>query len=266
MMTQYIHWNIDPEIVKIGSWGLRYYSILFASSFVVGWYIMLYIFKTEKVDIKELDTLSMHMILGTIIGARLGHVIFYEPQLYLNNPLEIFMVWHGGLASHGASVGLLVALYIFSRKSSKKSYIWILDRAVIPIALAAVLIRIGNLMNSEIYGVKTNLPWGFIFAKNFETEACHPTQLYEAICYLVTFLILFLLYRKSKGITVNGQIFGIFLVGTFATRFFIEFLKNNQEKFEEGMILNMGQLLSIPFIFTGVYLIISAKKRKRQLQ
>lgn len=263
-MLTYITWDINPEIITIGGWALRYYSILFASCFIVGWFIVQYFFKNENIPITELDSLSMHMVLGTIIGARLGHVIFYEPQFFLNNPIEIFMVWHGGLASHGASVGLLIALYIFSRKSIKKSYMWVLDRAVIPIASAAVMIRLGNLMNSEIYGIKTDLPWGFIFKQIGETEPRHPTQIYEAICYLLTFIILMRIYVKTKGLFPKGQIFGVFLIGIFATRFCIEFFKKNQVGFESNMTLNMGQILSIPFIIAGIYFIVKAKKSKSQ--
>lgn len=261
-MLSYIIWDINPEIFHIGGWGLRYYSLLFASCFIVGWFIVQYFFKTENIPIKELDSLSLHMVLGTIIGARMGHVLFYEPEFFLHNPLEIFMVWHGGLASHGASIGLLVALYLFSRKSTKKSYIWILDRAVIPIALAAVMIRLGNLMNSEIYGIKTTMPWGFIFVHAGEVEPRHPTQIYEAICYGLLFIYLIRLYVKSKGNFPKGKVFGAFLIGTFATRFCLEFLKKNQSGFENNMLLNMGQLLSIPFIIVGIYFIVRSRKIK----
>lgn len=256
----YIIWDIDPQIFRIGEWGLRYYSILFASCFIVGWFIVQYFFKTENIPIRELDSLSMHMVIGTVVGARFGHAIFYEPQLFLNNPLEIFMVWHGGLASHGASLGLLVALYIFSRKSTKKSYMWVLDRAVIPIALAAVMIRLGNLMNSEIYGVETNAAWGFIFQNAGETLPRHPTQIYEALCYMALFIYLFRLYIVTKGDFPKGYIFGVFLTWTFATRFCIEFVKKNQAGFEKDMILNMGQLLSIPFILAGIFFIIKSRR------
>lgn len=256
----YITWDVNPEIISIGSWALRYYSIFFASCFIVGWFIVKYFFTNENIPIAELDSLSMHMVLGTIIGARLGHVIFYEPQFFLHNPLEVFMVWHGGLASHGASIGLLVSLYIFSRKSTKKSYMWVLDRAVIPIAIAAVMIRMGNLMNSEIYGVKTDVPWGFIFKYAGEDDPRHPTQIYESICYLLTFIILMRIYISTKGTFPQGKVFGVFLIGIFATRFLIEFFKKNQVGFESNMLLNMGQILSIPFIAAGVYFIVRAKK------
>ncbi|MBI5218165.1 MAG: prolipoprotein diacylglyceryl transferase [Bacteroidia bacterium] len=263
-ILNYIVWDIKPEIFTIGEWGLRYYSILFASGFVIGWYIVQYFFKTENIPLNELDSLSMHMILGTLIGARLGHVIFYEPRFFWHNPLEILMLWHGGLSSHGTSLGLLVALYLFTRKSTKKSYLWTLDRAVIPVALAAVLIRTGNLMNSEIYGIRTDVSWGFIFIRAGETVPRHPTQIYEALVYFVTFIVLMFIYIRTKGAFPKGLVFGIFLIGIFATRFFIEFLKKNQVGFEENMLLNMGQILSIPFTFVGIYLIIMALKNKRK--
>ncbi len=260
-LLSYIHWNIDPVIFSAGSFEFRYYGIFFASGFIIGYYIMQYIFQREKVPIKELDKITTYSIIGTIIGARLGHVIFYQPQYYLENPIEILMIWHGGLASHGGAIGILIALYFFSRKSTKKSYLWTLDRFVIPTALAGFFIRIGNLMNSEIYGYETSVPWGFIFDRNNEVVPKHPTQIYEALAYLFIFIFLFFIYKKYKGKNPKGMLFGIFLVGVFGFRFFIEFLKQNQADFEQNIFLNMGQILSIPFIIAGIFFIYKALKK-----
>ena len=263
-LLNYIHWNIDPVIFSAGSFEFRYYGILFASGFIIGYYIMQYFFKREKVPLKELDAITTYSIIGTIIGARLGHVIFYQPQYYLDNPSEILMIWHGGLASHGGAIGILIALYFFSRKSTKKSYLWTLDRFVIPTALAGFFIRMGNLMNSEIYGYETSVPWGFIFVRNNEVVPKHPTQIYEALAYLFIFIFLFFIYKKYKGKIPKGLLFGIFLVGVFGFRFFIEFLKQNQANFEQNIFLNMGQILSIPFIVVGIFFIYKALKKKTE--
>lgn len=216
------------------------------------------IFKNEDIPMKELDSLSLYMILGTVIGARLGHVLFYEFKYFMQNPLEIFMIWHGGLASHGAAIGLLTALYLYTRKSTKKSYLWTLDRTVIPIALAAVFIRTGNLMNSEIYGHTTQVSWAFIFHQ-VDEQPRHPTQIYESIFYLITFAIIIREYWRNKGLMPNGRIFGIFLIGIFFTRFFVEFFKENQATFESSLPINMGQILSIPFVLAGVYFLIKSR-------
>ena len=261
MILNYINWNIDPEI--FGFWGLsiRYYGVLFASSFFFGYLIMQKIFKKEGLTIELLDNLTIYMALGTVIGARLGHCLFYQPEYYLRNPWEILFIWHGGLASHGAAIGILLALYFFARKN-KKPYLWILDRIVIVVALAGFFIRMGNLMNSEIYGIETNLPWGFIFVRDGQIVPKHPTQIYEALSYLLIFVVLFLIYRK-KGVEIKqGFIFGLFLITLFTVRFLIEFIKEVQVDFESTMSLNMGQWLSIPFVITGVYLLINSQRKK----
>jgi phosphatidylglycerol---prolipoprotein diacylglyceryl transferase len=260
-----IPWNVDPEIIRIGEFAVRWYGLLFASSFLFGYFIMNRIFKNENLGEEVLDRLTIYMALGTVIGARLGHCFFYEPNFYLKHPLEILMIWHGGLASHGAALGILIALGFFVKKE-KKNYIWILDRIAIVVALAGCLIRIGNLMNSEIYGVETTVPWGFVFMRNFDGSPKHPTQIYEALSYLIIFFILFRIYWSKKGEHIQGLLIGIFLVLVFTSRFFIEFLKEDQVAFEASMKLNMGQLLSIPFIIMGfVILYLSIKNKKRAI-
>lgn len=261
MMLQYIHWNVNPEIFTIGGWGPRWYGLLFALSFVAGYYLMLNYFKRENIKQDVLDSLTMYMFIGTLIGARLGHCLFYEPAYYLKNPLEILFVWHGGLASHGAAIGILIALYLFSRKH-KKNYLWIFDRVVIMVALAGFFIRMGNLMNSEIYGHETSLPWGFIFELRGETVPKHPTQIYEALSYLIIFGLLSSLFQKTWKSERHGLIFGVFLILLFSARFFIEFVKEDQVAFEAGMQLNMGQILSIPFVLGGFGLLINALRHK----
>jgi prolipoprotein diacylglyceryl transferase len=168
-------------------------------------------------------------------------------------------VWHGGLASHGGTIGIFIAIYFYSKKVTKRSMLWTFDRLIIPSAIVATLIRVGNLMNSEIYGFATTMPWGFIFERNGETVAKHPTQIYEALCYFVTFVLLYNFYYKSDTLKNRpGFLFGVFLTCIFGSRFFIEFIKENQVTFEETMALNMGQLLSIPFIIGGIVLFVNA--------
>lgn len=254
-MIDFVTWNVSPEIFSIGSLHIRWYGLLFASAFVVGYLIFTRMFKKEGVPMELLDKLTLYMVLGTIIGARLGHCLFYEPEYYLRNPIEILKTWHGGLASHGAAIGILLALYLFCRKS-KKSYFWILDRIVIVVALAGLFIRTGNLMNSEIYGVQTNLPWGFVFVRAGEVLPKHPTQLYEGLSYFFIFCLLYFLYNKKINKLKEGTLFSLFLILVFVARFLIEFVKEDQESFESTMSLNMGQLLSIPFILTGVLILV----------
>lgn len=249
-----IPWNINPEIFSVGKFAIRWYGLLFASSFFFGYLIMAGFFKKEKIPEEVLDRLTLYMALGTIIGARLGHCLFYEPGYYLSNPVEILMVWHGGLASHGAGIGIFIALYLFAKKS-KKSYLWILDRVAVVVALSGFFIRTGNLMNSEIYGVETNLPWGFVFLRNGETVPKHPTQIYEALAYLFVFILLYFIYKRNQGVFKSGLLFSLFMIFVFGFRFFIEFIKNNQVAFESGMMLNMGQWLSIPFVLFGIILL-----------
>ena len=261
MLLNFITWDVSPEIFHLGGLSIRWYGLLFALGFYVGYLIMEKFFKKEGVPLPLLDKLAIYMILSTVVGARLGHCLFYEPSDYLKNPIEILYIWHGGLASHGAAVAIILALVMYHRKT-KLSYWWVLDRIVIVVALAGVFIRSGNLMNSEIYGHVTNLPWGFIFVKDHAVDARHPTQIYEALCYLLIFLGLIKYYYLKDGKPKPGMIFGIFLIALFMVRFIIEFLKENQVNFESQMTLNMGQILSIPFIIAGIILVILSSKNK----
>jgi len=259
-MLSFIHWNASPEIFNLGPLSVRWYGLLFASGFLLGYYIGEWMLKSENVSQKWIDSLFFYIIIATIVGARLGHVFFYGWDYYSQHPAEIFMVWHGGLASHGGTLGILIALIIHSKLITKRSVLWTVDRVVVPTALVAAFIRLGNLMNSEIYGIQTSLPWGFIFERNGETVAKHPTQIYEALVYLFTFGLLMILYLKTKIRYKEGLIFGIFFILIFGSRFLIEYIKEDQEAFEAGMALNMGQWLSIPFVIAGVILAVRALK------
>jgi phosphatidylglycerol---prolipoprotein diacylglyceryl transferase len=266
MSLDYITWNVGPDIFRSGSFAIRWYGLLFASSFFFGYFILVKIFKKEKIPVAVLDSLTTYMIVGTIVGARLGHCLFYAPGYYLSHPLEILMVWEGGLASHGAAIGIIITIIIFGRVK-KLPFLWIMDRVVIVVALSGLLIRTGNLMNSEIYGHPTTLPWGFLFLHAPQPDNLlprHPTQLYEGLSYLIIFLFLWWYYYRKDGKPVQGYIFGVFLVAVFGMRFLIEFLKEPQETFERSMVLDMGQLLSIPLILAGFYFILNAKGKFRR--
>ncbi len=261
MVLEFINWNANPEIFSLGALSVRWYGLLFAGGFYVGYLIMERFFKKEKVPVAVLDKLAMYMIISTVIGARLGHCLFYEPAYYLSNPIEILYIWHGGLASHGAAIGIIFALFLFS-KFQKPDFWWTIDRIVIVVALAGFFIRMGNLMNSEIYGHETALPWGFVFMRDNQTIPRHPTQIYEALSYLALFFMLRWYYYKKDGLPNNGFLFGTFLIVLFSIRFVVEFLKETQVNFEKGMLLNMGQLLSIPFIIAGIVIVYLANKDK----
>ena len=254
-----VNWDVDPVLFNIGSFQLRYYGILFIAGFYLGYYMFRNFFRREGKPLELLDSLLWALFLCTIVGARLGHVLFYQPDYYLAHPGEILKVWHGGLASHGGTIAIMIGMWWFVKKYGRKhnfGYIWLLDRLAVATAFAAMFIRLGNLMNSEIYGHETSLPWGFVFLQNGETVAKHPTQLYEALCYFATGVILYAIYKYALPKIKEGLLLGIFFIGIFLSRFFIEFVKENQVGFEEGMTLNMGQLLSIPFVLLGVFLIV----------
>lgn len=264
-----IHWHVDPVLIHLGNFGIRWYSLLFVAGFVIGWYLFRWFFRREGVSEKLLDPLLYTLLIATIVGARLGHCLFYQPDYYLGSWQgfwEIFMPWKGGLASHGGAIALLLGMWWYSSHYGKKNdfdYLWILDRLVITVAFAGCLIRLGNLFNSEIYGDVTNLPWGFVFDLRGETEPKHPTQLYEALSYLLLGLFLVWVYAKKLDKVHRGFFLGTFLLCCFGMRFLIEFIKEPQVEFEQTMALNMGQLLSIPFIIGGVAILIYAARSKR---
>ena len=257
----YIIWDVNPDIFVIPyiDHPVRWYGLSWALGFILSNQIMNFIYKKEGRSITEIDTLTMYMVISTIIGARLGHCLFYDPVYYVHNPLRILAVWEGGLASHGGGIGIFIGTYLFAR-NTKVAYLWILDRLTIVAALTGCCIRLGNLMNSEMIGVPTNVPWAFIFT-SVDDLPRHPAQLYEAIYCLILFVLLFWVWFKFRDRIKNGFMFGWFLIILFTFRFIDEFFKISQEAFEEDMILNMGQLLSIPYVMAGIIiLVINSRK------
>ena len=277
-----IDWSVRSEIFE--GWRTpNLYGLLFISGMIIGYYIVRKMFKVENIHEKYLDKLLLLVVPATIIGARLGHLVFYENAFdftdkngfvhegYLSHPYNIIKIWEGGLASHGAAIVILAVLFYYSRKIVKRPMLWILDRVVVAIAIAGCFIRLGNLVNPEIIGVPTDLPWGFKFLYtedkyliNGEQVYRHPAQLYEAILYLISFFVLFRMYWKTKAKYTAGKIFGAFMVLIWTIRFVVEFIKEGQSDFDGTMLLNTGQLLSIPFILIGIYLLVRKVKPEEQ--
>lgn len=265
----YIHWNVDPVLFHIGSLGIRWYSLLFVSGFIIGWYMMRHFFRKEGVSEKLLDPLLYTMLICVIVGARLGHCIFYDPQYYFGSWkgfAEVFMPWKGGLASHGGAVGIVLGMWWYSNKYGKKAgfdLLWILDRLVIIVCFAGALIRIGNFFNSEIYGYHTTLPWGVVFERTGDPLPKHPTMLYEAICYIILGLVLLYLYNHKLDKMKRGEFLGIFLTFCFGLRGLLEFTKApSVVVFTIGdVVINMGHILSLPCVIIGIIIWIVAHKR-----
>ena len=266
-MFGYIIWDVNPEIFSIGSFSIRWYGLLFASGFLVGQRIMAHIFRKEGLKETLLDSLLLTMVITTVVGARLGHFLFYEPEVLFKNPLRVILPSFAGLASHGATIGILLGLYFYAR-AKKMNFLWVVDRIVIVVALAGCFIRMGNLMNSEIIGKVTDVPWAFVFTRNFEFTQYprHPAQLYEAIACLVLCFLLFWMWNKRKTQTSQGLLLGIFLIWVFGLRFVIEFFKENQVAFENELPFNMGQILSVPAVILGIVFLVYAFKNKHKKQ
>ncbi len=273
MILNYIHWNPDPELVNIFGISVRYYGLLFVSGLILCIYCLDRIFKRENIPSENLEKLTIYGTIGILLGARLGHCIFYEPSYYLSHPLEMILPitfppeggikfsGYQGLASHGGVLGVLIAIYFYSRKT-KHSMIDTLDLIAVSAGVLFGFIRLGNFMNSEIIGMPTSKPWGVIF-EQVDKVPRHPAQLYEAISYFIIFAIMMLLYNKLRDKVRSGFLFGLGGVLFFSARFLIEFVKENQVGFEEGMALNMGQLLSIPFTIVGIgFMIYGLRKPK----
>lgn len=292
-----IVWNVSPELIE--GWKTpNKYGLLFVSGLIIGYFVIQRMFKKEGISEKELDKLLIYMVIATIIGARLGHVFFYDWDDYKNDLWSIFKVWEGGLASHGAAIAILLSLWFYSIKVSKKPMLWILDRVSAPIAIAAFFIRMGNLMNSEIVGKETTSRFGFKFIREYYIDAKglaeymkmpnpndayyaiandpkyaemlaavpvkHATQLYEAITYFILFGILFWMYWKTKAKEKLGLIFGVFMIGLWGMRFLIEYIKEGQTARDMENALNTGQMLSIPLFLVGVFLVIRAMWKKQK--
>lgn len=276
MTLDFITWTASPNLYD-GFVTVRWYGLMFAIGFLFGYEVVYRIFKHEGAPEKWLGSFFIYVVVATIVGARLGHVFFYDWAYYKDHLGEIFKVWEGGLASHGGTAGILLAVWLFSKWVTKRPMLWTLDRLVVPVGLVAALIRIGNLMNHEIYGGPTDLPWAFCFVQNVHqwmqgaepvfTAPSHPTQIYEAICYLITCAVCMWMYWKRNAQEREGLIFGVFMLGIFVPRFLIEFIKNVQEPWEIAMRqswgIDQGQLLSLPFIILGVWLIVRAMRRPR---
>jgi prolipoprotein diacylglyceryl transferase len=367
-MLNYIIWNGSPEIFSVGSFGLRWYGLFFALGFLISQQILYYIYKSEGKPEKDVDTITIYMVIATIVGARLGHIIFYQPEVIWQNPLSIFLPFElspfrftglQGLASHGGAIGILFALWLYSRKKKPgQSYFQVVDRIVILVALTGALIRLGNFFNSEIIGLPTDKPYGvafvspftesitnsrydhdgivesvafkgndslpagsngriplniYVFFKSGTTRATaetftnftvrkllantlyehfdatgentrvdfseqegeplaaristfaiarHPAQLYESISCVVLFVVLLIMWIYQKNDLPAGQLLGVFLIWCFGLRFFFEYLKENQESFEDNMVLNMGQILSIPLVIAGVIILLLSFRKK----
>lgn len=270
MFPSYITWDVDPIMFSIGDFSIAYYGALWAVAFGVALFIFMKMVHREGLDPRIIDSGFYYVIIGTVVGARLGHCIFYEPTEYFLDPFMADFPWiklldirGGGLASHGAAIGIFASIWLFTRKW-KLPFLWMLDRVGIMVAIDGALVRIGNLMNSEVYGGPTDMPWGFIFVRDGQTMPMHPTQIYEAVCYLVIFFLLAHLYWRTKVPNRRGVMFGLFLTLLFTSRLIIETIKLPQVAFEQSMSLNMGQLLSIPFIIGGLALLIWALRRAPQ--
>lgn len=296
-------WN-PTEGIELGFFTIRIYSLMFVIAFGLGWYIMKPIFEKENVSQEKLDTLFIWTVVATLLGARLGQVFFYDWEYFRNNPLEILLpvkfeptlhfTGFQGLASHGAAIAIIIAMYFYSRNVIKKPILWVLDRVVIPVASGAVFVRIGNFFNSEIVGKITDSPFGIKFVRDYyspkdivnitkitnvndaykalvtdpkyaslleKIPAKHPAQLYESFAYVFVFLILFFLYWKTKTAEKHGLLFGYFLIMLWSVRFVVEYVKESQGGIEETFgLFSTGQWLSIPFILVGIYYLFMAEK------
>jgi prolipoprotein diacylglyceryl transferase len=275
MTSNYIYWNVDPEIINVFGISIRYYGLLFVSGLILCIYILGWIFRRENIPQELLEKLTIYGIIGIFVGARLGHCLFYEPSYYFAHPLEIILPiqplpgggykfsGYQGLASHGGGLGLIIALIIYSHKA-KQPLIKTIDLIAIVAPLEGCFIRLGNLMNSEIIGIPTTKPWAFLFAR-IDNIPRHPSQLYEAFCYLLIFVIMIMLYKYLRTRMQNGFFFGLSLTMVFIARFLIEFIKEKQVDFEENLAIDMGQILSIPYIIVGIGFIIYGITKTRKL-
>ena len=276
-MLSFITWNVDPELFTLFGREIRWYGLFWVIGLIVAVYIVQRIYDKEKLPEKWFDSLFVYMMLGIILGARLGHCLFYEPAYYLANPLDILKIWEGGLASHGGVAGIIIAIWLYSKKVTHKSMVWTFDRVIVPTGFTSAMIRLGNLMNHEIYGGPTSQPWGFRFIENIGawkagvaepifSAPSHPTQIYEALVYFLVFAITMYLFWKTDAKKKQGLLIGIAMIMIFLSRFFIEFIKEVQVESEllmrESTGLILGQWLSIPFVIWGVWLVWNALRKK----
>ena len=264
MLSLFINWNPSPEMFTIPGidWPVRWYGLMWALAFIGSHFIMNRIYKAEGRTEKDLDLLTLYIILGTVLGARLGHCLFYDPGYYLSHPLDILKIYEGGLASHGGALGILAGMWLYCRKT-KESFSWLADKLVVVVPLAAAMIRFGNLMNSEIIGKPTDVPWAFIFS-SVDNLPRHPAQLYEALFCIALFFVMYSLWKNKRTVLGPGFMFGLLCVCLFTERFLDEFVKENQEAFEQGLSINMGQILSIPMVLIGIIVLVRSLMAKKK--
>ncbi|MDT0602481.1 prolipoprotein diacylglyceryl transferase [Thalassotalea castellviae] len=253
-------WNIDPVMLALGPITIHWYGAIFASSIFAGLSYMKWIYQQENQNVESLDNLLVYVVIGIIVGARLGHCFFYEPSYYFANPLKILAIWEGGLASHGGGLGAIIGSYFYTKKNPI-SFIWLLDRLAIATALFGIFVRSANFVNAEIIGKATDVPWAVIFQR-VDNVARHPAQLYEALAYSLIFISLTIMYKLTKAKNYQGMLLGVFLIMTFTARFVIEFFKQQQATYTIESSLNTGQMLSVPFFLVGVVLVIWSIKHK----
>jgi prolipoprotein diacylglyceryl transferase len=253
------HWNMNPILFEVGPLAVRWYGVFFAASFLAGYKIMQWIYGREKRPENELDKLLAVMFIGVVLGARLGHCLFYDPVFYLSHPIEILKIWEGGLASHCAALGILASLFVFTRRYDRPSYLWLLDRIILPVALAGFFIRLGNFFNSEIVGISSTRSWAVVF-ESVDAIPRHAVQLYEALAYGIIFVLLILVYHRKGNGSRQGMMLGMFLVSVFSARFLLEFLKTRQAAYEASLALSVGQWLSLPFVVLGLILLVRSLK------
>ena len=258
---EFFTWDVNPVLIEFFGLKIHWYGALFATGILAGLHVMKRMFQQEKVDLALLDSGLMYCVFGIIVGARLGHCFFYDPEFYFSHPLKILAIWEGGLASHGGGLGVIVAMYFFQRKH-KVEYLWLLDRIAIATALFGFFVRFANFMNSEIIGTQTEVPWAVVFTR-VDLLPRHPAQLYESFSYLGIFVALVLLYRFSNIKKQSGAILGAFLCMVFTARYLIEFVKVKQAAYTGEAWINTGQALSIPFFVVGIYLLLQAWKKSR---
>lgn len=263
ILMEYFVWNVDPVLFSWGPVTIRWYGLFFALGFFQGFLILKWMFRREGKPPEDLDDLFLYVFLGVLVGARLGHCLIYDPQYYLSNPLEILKIWKGGLASHGGALGVLLAGYYFAKRKQGYTLLGMLDRGAVPLATVAFFIRMGNLFNSEIYGLETTVPWAFVFER-VDALPRHPVQLYEALTYLLISGLMVYGYLKWVGRMADGFLIGVYLVLMFSSRFYLENFKTRQASYEADYILSVGQWLSVPFIAAGIFLILRAWLARRQ--
>jgi len=254
-------WNADPVAISLGPLAIRWYGLLFAAAFFCGLQIMAAMYDREGRPRSDLDSLLAHVVVGTLVGARLGHCLIYDPSYYLSDPLAILRIWEGGLASHGGAAGILIAVGLYVRKHGP-GFLWVLDRIAVPAALGGAFIRCGNFMNSEIVGIPATVPWAVVF-EQVDMLPRHPVQLYEALAYAGIFGILSWGYFRARAGRYEGVLAGGFLVLVFSARFALEFFKTPQAEYETGFVLSVGQWLSIPCVLAGAWLVARASRTAR---